>query len=168
MVARLGQRLLAGVAVVLGVVTLTFFLLHLAPGDPVDIMLGPAATEEQLAAQRHALGFDRPLPEQFATWVSRFARGDWGASIASGRPVRAVLGTAWPATARLVVLSLILSYVIGLAVGALQAARSRSRLDTLLSVVSVTLFGMPGYWLRMMLFLVFTHLAWRPPPRAIA
>jgi len=168
MLARFGHRLLAGLAVVLGVVTLTFLLLHLAPGDPVDIMLGPRATAEQLAAQRQALGLDQPLPRQFATWVGRFARGDWGTSIASGQPVGAVLGGAWPATARLVVLSLILSYLIGLGIGAVQAARSGSRLDTLLSVVSVTLFGVPGYWLGVMLVLVFTYWARLLPAFGIA
>ena len=159
MLARLGHRLLAGLAVVLGVVVLTFLLLHLAPGDPVDLLLGPTATAEQLAAQRRALGLDKPLPSQLATWVGRFARGDWGTSIAKGQPVRRVLGDAWPATVRLVALSLLLSYVIGLAVGAVQAARSGSRTDTLLSVTSVTLFAMPGYWLGLMLVLVFTYWA---------
>src|SRR2546425_1072403 len=168
MLARLGHRLLAGLAVVLGVVTLTFLLLHAAPGDPVDIMLGPTATAEQLAAQRRALGLDQPLPRQFATWVGRSARGDWGTSTARGGPVPAMWGPAWPATARLVVLSLILSYLIGLAVGALQAARSGSRLDTLLSVVSVTLFGIPGYWLGLMLVLVFTYWARLLPAFGIA
>jgi peptide/nickel transport system permease protein len=157
MLARLGHRLLAGLAVVLGVVTLTFLLLHLAPGDPIDIILGPTATAEQAAAQRHILGLDRSLPAQFASWLGRFARGDWGNSIAKGRPVRAILGDAWPATARLVGLSLVLSYVIGLAVGVVQAARSGSRSDTLLSVSSVTLFAVPGYWLGLMLVLVFTY-----------
>jgi peptide/nickel transport system permease protein len=159
MLARLGHRLLAGLAVVLGVVVLTFLLLHLAPGDPVELLLGPTATTEQLAAQRRTLGLDRPLPSQFVTWVGRFARGDWGTSIAKGRPVRRVLGDAWPATVRLVALSLLLSYLIGLAVGAVQAARSGSRTDTLLSITSVTLFAMPGYWLGLMLVLVFTYWA---------
>src|SRR5204863_2191794 len=98
-----------------------------------------------------------PLPAQFATWLCRFARGDWGSSITKGRPVRALLGDAWPATVRLVGLSLILSYLIGLAIGVVQAARSRSRIDTLLSVSSVTLFAVPGYWLGLMLVLVFTY-----------
>jgi peptide/nickel transport system permease protein len=168
MLARLGHRLLAGLAVVLGVVTLTFLLLHVAPGDPVDLMLGPRATAEQLAAQRRALGLDQSLPTQFLTWVGRFARGDWGSSIAKGQPVRAVLASAWPATARLVALSLILSYLIGLAVGALQAARSGSRLDTLLSVASVTLFAVPGYWLGLMLVLVFTYWARLLPAFGVA
>src|SRR6266511_29608 len=159
MFARLGHRLLAGLAVVLGVVILTFLLLHLAPGDPIDIMLGPTATAEQVAAQRRALGVDRPLPAQFVTWLGRFARGDWGTSIAKGRPVRAVLGDAWPATVRLVALSLLLSYLIGLVVGAVQAARSGSRTDTVLSIASVTLFAVPGYWLGLMLVLIFTYWA---------
>ena len=159
MLARLGHRLLAGLAVVLGVVVLTFLLLHLAPGDPVELLLGPTATTEQLTAHRRSLGLDQPLPSQFVTWVGRFARGDWGSSIAKGRPVRRVLGDAWPATVRLVTLSLLLSYLIGLAVGAVQAARSGSRTDTVLSVTSVTLFAMPGYWLGLMLVLVFTYWA---------
>jgi peptide/nickel transport system permease protein len=168
MLARLGHRLLVGLAVVIGVVTLTFFLLHLAPGDPIDIMLGPAATAEQRAAQRTALGLDRPLPAQFGTWLSRFARGDWGNSIAKGRPVRGLLGAAWRHTAWLVALSLALSYVLGLAIGALQAARSGSRLDTLLSVSTVTLFAMPGYWLGLMLVLVFTYWARALPAFGVA
>ena len=168
MLARFGHRLLAGIAVVLGVVTLTFFLLHLAPGDPSDIMLGPAATAEQRAAQRTALGLDRPLPAQFATWLSRFARGDWGNSIAKGRPVRGLLAAAWRHTAWLIALSLLLSYLIGLAIGAVQAARSGSRLDTLLSVSTVTLFAMPGYWLGLMLVLLFTYWARVLPAFGIA
>jgi len=159
MLARLGRRLLAGLAVVCGVVILTFLLLHLAPGDPVDLMLGPTATPEQLAAQRQALGLDQSIPAQFVTWLGRFARGDWGTSIAKGRPVRAVLGAAWPATVRLVALSLVLSYLLGIAVGAVQAARSASRLDTVLSVITVTLFALPGYWLGLILVLVFTYWA---------
>ncbi len=163
MLARLGHRLLAAVTVVLGVVALTFVLLHAAPGDPVALLLGPRATAEQLAVQRHVLGLDRPLPAQLVAWIARFARGDWGTSIAKGRPVRTLLAEAWPATARLVVLSLVLSYLIGLFIGALQAARSRSRIDTALSVVTVTLFALPGYWLALMLVLVFTYWArWLP------
>jgi peptide/nickel transport system permease protein len=161
--ARLGRRLLAGLAVVFGVIILTFLLLHAAPGDPVELMLGPTATAEQLAAQREHLGLDRPLPVQFVTWLGQFARGDWGTSIAKGRSVRSILGAAWPATARLVALSLLLSYLLGIAVGAIQAARSGSRTDTILSVVSVTLFAMPGYWLGLMLVLAFTYWAhWLP------
>lgn len=163
MMHLIARRALTGGAVVLGVVTLTFLLLHAAPGDPAEQMLGPTATPEQLAAGRHALGLDRPLPVQYVAWLGQFARGDWGTSLVTGRPASRMLGQAWPATARLVLLSLILSYGLGLAIGALQAARHRTRLDTTLSVASVTVLALPGYWLGLMLVAVFTYLLrWLP------
>jgi peptide/nickel transport system permease protein len=152
----LAHRALSGLAVVVGVVTLMFFLLRLAPGDPALLLVGPAATAEQVASQRHALGLDRPLPVQYAAWLGRFARGDWGTSIATGRPVRAMLGEAWPATVRLVGISLLLSYLLGIAVGVVQATRGGG-LDAALSVVTVALFALPGYWLGLMLVMLFTY-----------
>ncbi len=157
MLRPLAVRALAGVAVVWGVVTLVFLLLHAAPGDPAALLLGPSATVEQIAAQHETLGLDRPVAVQYAGWLGRFASGDWGTSIVSGRPVRALLAEAWPATARLVLLSLTLSYLLGLALGLLQAARAGSGTDTLLSIVSVTLFALPGYWLGLMLVMLFTY-----------
>jgi peptide/nickel transport system permease protein len=156
------RRAVSGLAVVLGVVTLMFLLLRLAPGDPAMLLVGPAATAEQLEAQRHALGLDQPLAAQYATWLGRFARGDWGSSIATGRPVRTMLAQAWPATVRLVGISLVLSYLIGIAIGVVQASLG-GRLDTLLSVATVTLFALPGYWLGLMLVMLFTYrLGWLP------
>jgi peptide/nickel transport system permease protein len=152
------RRALTGAAVVFGVLTLMFFLLRLAPGDPARLLVGPTATEAQLAAQRHALGLDRPTPVQYAVWLGGFVRGDWGTSIATGRPVRRMLAEAWPATVRLVGISLVLSYLLGIAVGVVQAVRG-GRLDTALSVVTVTLFALPGYWLGLMLVMLFTYRA---------
>ena len=143
---------------IIGVVTLMFFLLRLAPGDPALLLVGPTATAEQLAAQRRALGLDRPLPQQYAAWLGRFIRGDWGSSIATGRPVRGMIAQAWPATVGLVGLSLLLSYLLGIVVGAVQAAAG-GRLDTALSVITVTFFAVPGYWLGLMLVMVFTYWA---------
>ncbi len=163
MLSFLTRRLLAGLAVVLGVVALTFALLQVAPGDPVARLLGPGASATQVEEQRHALGLDRPLPAQFVTWVGRFLRGDWGRSIATGRPVAAMLGRAWPATVVLVGLSLLASYLIGILVGVIQGARGGSTLDTSLSVSTVTLFAMPSYWLGLMLVMLFTYLlGWLP------
>jgi len=156
MILPLARRALAGAAVVAGVVALTFVLLRLAPGDPVEQLVGPAASPEQAALQRHALGLDRPLPAQFAAWLSRFARGDWGRSIVTGRAVRGLLGDAVPATLELAGLSLVLTYLLGLAVGAVQASVG-PRLDTALSVTTVTLFALPGYWLGLALIIVFTY-----------
>ncbi len=152
------RRALSGLAVVFGVLTLMFFLLRLAPGDPARLLVGPAATSAQVAEQRRSLGLDRPAAEQYVVWLGRFVRGDWGSSIATGRPVHAMLAEAWPATIRLVGLSLVLSYLLGIAVGVVQASRG-GRLDTALSVLSVTLFALPGYWLGLMLVMLFTYQA---------
>lgn len=156
MLVLLARRLAAGGLIVLGVVALTFLLLHLAPGDPAVHLSGPAATPDQLAATRAALGLDRPLPVQFGDWLARAARGDWGRSLATGRPVTRMLAEAWPATALLVLLSLALSYLGGVAIGLWQV-RSGRRADTALTLASVTLFAMPGYWLGVMLVWLATY-----------
>jgi peptide/nickel transport system permease protein len=157
MAHHLLRRALAGLAVIWGVVTLVFLLLHAAPGDPATLLVGPAATPDQIAAQRHALGLDRPPVAQYAAWLGRFVRGDWGRSIATGRPARTMLLEAWPATATLVLLSLLLSYVLGIGLGIAQASVGGTKLDTAISATSVTLFALPGYWLGLMLVMVFTY-----------
>ena len=150
-------RVLTGAAVMWGVVTLVFFLLRAAPGDPARLLLGPTATPEQVETERRKLGLDRPVAAQYVTWIGGISRGDFGTSITTGRPVSAMLADAWPATALLVSLSLFLSYVLGLAVGVFQSAVRGSRADTTLSVTTVTLFAMPSYWLALVLILGFTY-----------
>jgi peptide/nickel transport system permease protein len=156
MLFRAVGRLVAATAVVLGVVLLTFLLLHLAPGDPARHLAGPLASADQLAALRDRLGLDRPLPLQFSLWIDRAARGDWGTSLATGRPVGDMLAEAWPWTALLVTLSLVLSYTFGVLVALIQV-RSRAGIDAALSIISVSLFAMPGYWLAIMLVWLFAY-----------
>jgi peptide/nickel transport system permease protein len=156
MLSRVVERLLAGLAVVLGVVCLTFILLHLAPGDPARHLAGPMATEEQLAALRVRLGLDHSLPAQFIQWLGRAVRGDWGVSLATGQPVGAMLSRAWPWTALLVALSLGTSFLLGIGIALLQTRAGR-RTDTCLSIASVVLFAMPGYWLAVMLVWLFAY-----------
>jgi len=157
MARHLVVRALIGVGVMWGVVTLVFLLLRAAPGDPARMLLGPAATQTQIDEQRHQLGLDRPVAVQYGAWISRVVRGDLGTSIATGRPVRTMLAEAWPATALLVTLSLLLSYVLGILLALVQANVSGSRTDTSLSVASVTLYAMPSYWLAVVLVLVFAY-----------
>jgi peptide/nickel transport system permease protein len=157
MLRFLTRRLVVGSAVILGVVTLTYILLQLAPGDPVVRLLGPMATPEQLEAQRRALGLDQSIPVQYLRWVGGFLTGDWGVSIATGRQVSTMIWSAWPATALLVGLSLTLSYLFGVIVGTVQAVRHGTPIDHALTVVTVTLFAVPGYWLGLMLVMLFTY-----------
>jgi peptide/nickel transport system permease protein len=156
MLPRILARLSTALAVVLGVVILTFLLLHVAPGEPARHLAGPTAGAEQVAALRVRLGLDRPLPLQFSQWIGQAVRGDWGTSLATGRPVGEMLAQAWPWTALLISLSLGLSYLFGLLVALIQT-RARPGIDTLLSVGSVSLFAMPGYWLAVLLVWIFAY-----------
>ncbi len=149
--------LVRAIVVIFGVVTLTFVLLHLAPGDPVQRLLGPSATPAQVDALRHSVGLDRSIPAQFVTWIGRALTGDFGTSIATGRSVSGSLAQAWPATAALVVLSLFLTYLFGLALGAYQANTRSRGADGLVTIGTVTLNAMPGYWLGLVLVMVFTY-----------
>lgn len=163
MVRAILIALVRGAAVVYGVVTLTFLLLHLAPGDPVTRLLGPAATPAQVEVGRHTLGLDRPLLEQYGSWLGRFSRGDFGTSITQGRSAGTLLAEAWPATALLILLSLALSWLVGILVGTLQANTRRAGLDTGLSTFTVALNSLPSYWLGLALVMFFTYyLRWFP------
>ncbi len=155
--------LIRACAVVFGVMSLTFLLLHLAPGDPVQRLLGPAATPEQLDRMRHGLGLDRSLPVQYANWLSHIVRGDFGVSVVTGRAVGPMLAEAWPATASLVLLSLGLTYLIGVTLGAAQANLRSTVTDTALTAGTVGLAAIPAYWLGLVLVMLFTYrLRWLP------
>ena len=159
------RRLLVALVTVVLVLTATFAALHLAPGDPVRLYLGPAADATVVAATRHAEGLDRPLPVQYVAWLGRFVSGDWGTSIAQHRPVTRVLGDALGPTLLLVGSSLLLTYLAGILVGAFQASRRRTALDTGLTAVTTFLFALPSYVVALALVLVFAYAAalWRWP-----
>ena len=159
-----GRILVAGLTVLL-VVTVTFAAVHLMPGDPVRLYLGPGADAATVAAARHALDLDRPLPVQYATWLARFVAGRWGTSIAQQRPVTAVLGDALGPTLSLVGASLLATYLGGILVGAYQAARRRSRVDTALTALTTTLYALPSYVVALGLVAVFAYGAalWQWP-----
>jgi peptide/nickel transport system permease protein len=161
--ALLVRRILLAAVTVLLVQTVTFIGLHLAPGDPVRLYLGPAADPSAALAMRHQLGLDRSLPVQYAEWLGRFVSGDWGTSIAAHRSVTSVLMGALGPTILLSGVSLLLTYVLGVAIGALQAARRRSRTDALLTTFTTALQSVPAYVLGLGLVLVFSYGAavWR-------
>ena len=153
------RRLLVALLTVVLVLTATFAALHLAPGDPVRLFLGPSADAAVVAATRHAEGLDRPLAVQYVDWLARFVTGDWGTSIAQQRPVARVLGDALGPTLLLVGVSLVLTYLAGILVGAFQAARRRTALDTGLTAVTTLLYALPSYVVALALVLVFAYLA---------
>jgi peptide/nickel transport system permease protein len=153
----LPRRLLIALPTVLLVLAVTFAAMHLAPGDPVRIFLGPEADEVAVRATRKALGLDQPLPAQFASWLTNFVTGDWGTSLARRTPVTQVLGDALPPTLLLTGASLLGSYLVGLLVGLVQAVRRRTGLDALLTTVTAVLASVPSYVLALGLLLVFAY-----------
>lgn len=144
---------------VLGLATLVFFVVHVAPGDPVDLMGGRGLSPEAAAAMRANLGLDRPLPVQYVKWLAAFVTGDFGYSYTYQAPVRSVLADLLPNTLVLGAGALVLSFGFGIALGVVQAVRQNSATDSVLSFVLLFFYSMPSFWLALMLVLVFSLLA---------
>ena len=141
------------------VLSLTFALLRLAPGDPATFLLPPGATAADAARMRGDLGLDRPVALQYARWARETLRANLGTSFADGRPVTTLLRDALPVSLGLGLASLALSFVAGISAGLFQAARRGTLGDLALTVLSVTLAASPAYWLGLGAIATFTYLA---------
>jgi peptide/nickel transport system permease protein len=151
-------RLVQAVGVVFLVTTLTFLLIHFAPGDPFTIALDqPGVSEEVRAQWRAQFGLDRPVVEQYARWLANVPRGELGYSFSKRRPVRDVLADALPRTLLLVGLALALSFALGIAVAVLQAERLGSARDRWLGRVLLLLYSVPDFWLALLALLLFAY-----------
>jgi len=153
------RRLLGAIPLVLGVATVIFFVVQLAPGDPARLLLAPGVDEAVIAQTRANFGLDDPLPVRYAKWLGSMVRGDFGYSFSHGRPVIAVIGDMLPNTLLLSGLALAVSFLIGIAIGVVQAVRPYSMPDSVLSVVALFFYSMPSFWLALMLILLFSYLA---------
>jgi peptide/nickel transport system permease protein len=159
----LARRLLLLAPVLAGVSVIIFMVLHLSPGDPAEIMLGSAATQEDLGRLRAELGLDEPLHVQYARWIGHVARGDLGRSLWMKRPVLGEVLTRFGATLLLTATALALSSVVGVALGVVAATRPNSLLDRLSAVASLFGASMPSFWLGIVLMVVFAlWLGWLP------
>ncbi len=136
------RRLLEAVPILIGIVTLIFLLLHLAPGDPATAYFNPNVSPEIIDRMRENLGLDRPLPEQYLRWLRSFFTGDFGYSFSQHRPVADVIRDALPNTLLLSAVSLVLIFLVGCAVGAVQAVRQYSALDNVTTFVSLFVYSM--------------------------
>lgn len=157
----LARRLAAAVLLFWLVLTITFALVRAAPGDPAALLVPPSASAADAARLRAELGLDRPLVVQYARWMGALLKGDLGESFALHRPVARVLGDALPITIALGGSSLALTFLFGVAIGALQAARRGRPLDTALTVATTTVYAAPAFWLSLALIAVFTSGAAR-------
>lgn len=139
------------------VVTITFVLTRLAPGDPTDLLISPTASREDITRLRETLGLNAPLVAQYAQWMRQVATGDLGVSFATSERVTQVLARTLPVSLLLGGVSLFLTFVIGVTVGLCQAARNGRGSDTIASVVGVAVFAAPSYWVSLALVALFTY-----------
>jgi peptide/nickel transport system permease protein len=162
------SRLLQATIVVLLVTTVTFVLIHFAPGDPIAMWLDrPGVTEALRQQWRADFGLDRPIGEQYLRWVSNTLHGNLGYSISFRRPVAAVIAEALPRTLLLVGLSLALSFALGIVVAVLQSERPGGARDRWLGRVLLVLYSVPDFWLALVMLIVFAYQLPVLPPSGI-
>ena len=148
------RRLLQVVPTALGIVTITFALVHLAPGDPAVDFAGEGADQAQIEAARSYLGLDRPLPAQYATYVGHLATGDLGVSFVHRQPVTDLIADRLGPTLLLTTTAMALSTFLGLAVGSIAARRGRRRLGTALNTLALVAYSLPAFWVAQLAVLV--------------
>lgn len=151
-------RRLAGAVVLLWLVlTITFALIRLAPGDAATFLVPPSATAADAARIRTELGLDQSIAVQYARWGTGLLRGDLGESFSLRQPVASALRDALPVSIGLGAVSLILTFLIGVPIGMIQAVRRRTAVDRLLTVATTLVYAAPSFWLALALVAVFTY-----------
>lgn len=161
----LRRTALQAVPTVIGIVILNFFLLQLAPGDAADVMAGESgsATEETMAMLRQRFGLDLPLLQQLYAYLGNLAQGSLGFSPRYNMPVATLIGQRLPGTLLLMGLALSIALLLGIALGAIMALNVGRWPDRVISVASLIFYSVPGFWIGLMLIVLFSvTLGWLP------
>ena len=158
------RRLIQMIPVLLIVSIAIFSIIHLIPGDPAVIIAGSNATDEQVVALRHQYGLDQPLWIQYFIWLGNVARGNLGNSLINGFPVNELILQRIPATVELAFAASIIGALIALPLGIIAALKPGSMIDFITTFFSAVSFAVPGFWLAILLILLFSlQLKWLPP-----
>lgn len=147
----LRRRLIGGIPVILGISFLVFILMHIAPGDPVTLLLGDDATTEDIERTRREWGLDRPIMVQYWDFLTRAVRGDFGMSLKFNEPVMKLVWERLPATIELAIASFLIAILLAVPLGVYSAIKHNSLLDH--AGMSIALIGvsLPNFWLGIML-----------------
>jgi peptide/nickel transport system permease protein len=157
------RRLLSLIPTLFGVSIIVFLFLRMIPGDPALALAGEHATDANLERIREEFGLNKPLPEQYLTYVGKVLRGDLGRSILSRRPIADEIRVRFPATLELSMCALIVALVVGLPAGIISATKRNSPIDNIAMVGSLLGISMPIFWLGLMLNWFFAvRLGWLP------
>src|SRR2546427_8474399 len=156
MLAFIVRRLLLTLPVVWVVVTLVFGLIHMVPGDPVAQMLGEGASVAEIEGLRHDLGLDRPVLEQYRTYMTGLLHGDLGVSFRNRQTVASSVLERYPATVELAVASMIFSVIVSVPFGVISAVRRGRAVDRAISFISLFGVSLPNFVLGPLLILLFS------------
>jgi len=152
-------RFLQGLGVMFAVSLIGFAILHLAPGGPLAVYATTTYMRaEDMARLQHELGLDQPLPVQYLRWVTDLLHGNWGRSYRDGSPVLAAIGSRLPATVELMLVSLTLAVILGVAVGILGAVRKHSIFDYLATTGAMVALSVPTFWFALMVIYLFAEV----------
>ncbi len=163
MISFIIRRLLLLFPVLLGVTTLVFFLIHLIPGDPVELMLGDSAFSTDKAQLREQLGLNQPLYKQYSSYLQGLFTGNLGDSIHSREPVLSAILERFPATVELMVGAMIIAIALAIPLGLISAVKRGSWIDSTAMLFSLFGVSIPNFWLGPMLILIFAiQLDWLP------
>jgi len=155
------QRLVLILPVLFGISLLVFALARLAPGDPVQVVLGLDYTPEQGEKMRRELGLDRPLPEQYVVWLGGIVRGDFGRSIVMNNEVRSIILQRLPTTIALAVAAVSIALIVSIPLGVIAAIKKDSWIDNALRVVAIVAASMPIFWIGILMIMFFAvRLHW--------
>ena len=156
------RRLLSILALTLGITIVVFLIIRLIPGDPAIVMLGTNAGDPDLVDRLHQqLGLDRPITVQYFLWIGDVLRGDFGYSYGQQQSVASLLVANFPSTIQLTVAGLALSLTLGTVIGVTAALWRNRGLDTVAMGVALTFMSIPGFWLGLLLILLFAvQLPW--------
>ena len=163
MIKYVVKRLLPLIPVILGVLLIVFSIMNLTPSSPGRLILGIQASEEDVAKLDHDLGYDKPFAVRFTDYVVNALKGDFGKSYRTSRPVAEEINNRFPTTLRLAILAVITSVLIGVPLGVLSAVKQYSFLDLISTVTAMFMASVPGFWLGLMMMLLFSlKLGWTP------
>lgn len=164
MSAYLAQRMLLTIPILFGIVILTFFLVHLIPGDAVSAMQGQLKmSAQQMEQMREALGLNDPLHVQLGRYLMRLAQGDLGRSLFGGQPVTVLIASNIGATVQLTIAAMAVAVVIGVPLGILAAVKRGTLWDVTAVVLAMLGVSIPSFWLGLMMIQVFAvTLGWLP------
>ena len=149
-------RLALVVFVLLGVTLLVFFVTRLTPGDPARVLLGPRATEQEVARLRTSYGLDQPVPVQYMNWLGHVVRGDFGDSIQLHRPVIDEVAERFRATLLLAIAAMLVAFSIGITLGVATAIKANTPLDRLAMSVALIGISLPPFWVGLILIILFS------------